>query len=89
MKGRACAPCALVGSGSCGGVACEEVEGEENEEKEESMSSEMLFFFFFLSLSVSTRSYTTVCYVCTLKHPYDLSLPHPFTQNYNRDINYA
>ena len=48
--GRACAPCALVGSGSFGGVACEEAE--EDEEKES--VTEMLFFFFFLDLSVQS-----------------------------------
>ena len=50
--GRACAPCALVGSGSFGGVACEEAE--EDEEKES--VTEMLSFFFFWGLSVK---YTT------------------------------
>lgn len=67
MKGRACAPCALVGSGSCDGVVCEEVEEEEDKEKEESVSSEMLSFFAFLGsvcTVLSTRSYTTVCYMC-------------------------
>jgi hypothetical protein len=48
VKGRACAPSALMGSGSCGGVVCEEADEEEDEKES---VTEMLFFFFFLGLS--------------------------------------
>lgn len=51
--GKACAPCAVVGSGSCGGVACEKAEEEEDEEKES--VTEMLFFFFFLGRLYSLK----------------------------------
>ena len=47
VKGSACAPCALVESGSCGGMVCEEAVEEDDDEKRNTAKIQNNFGFFF------------------------------------------